>query len=210
MFGLSNGSGQLEDSPLPAFLNFMWPWLKPRLPGLWRMTRWLLILAAMGHLALVAFFPGGKNPLWNIPASGALAYTSYFQPVDPLGFWLDPRRDVYLAYKVYTQEGTVHHGTFPDPLTSPQVRYNRWSQSVLLFDEGGEPLAVSFSNYIANSMASRPFRIELSLARRSWVLYSPKFPPPAPWGDSRASTVSLGSYDGLTNQWLSRQDRSAP
>ncbi|MDH4224038.1 MAG: hypothetical protein OEW12_00115 [Deltaproteobacteria bacterium] len=197
-------TGQPGYNPPRLIVRFgrMAQWTAYRAPGWWEKAKPLVVMAGITHLALVVLLSGGRNALFDWRAPENLAYTTYFNLTDGFGFWVEPSGESYIRYKMYTQEGTVNEGHFPDPDTAPGLRYVRWAKAVNLVNRGDESLRASLSRYIADQVPSMPFRIKLYASQWEWRLPHNRFPPSFVWEKTEVEETLLGNHNGLTRSWV--------
>ncbi|HUJ75195.1 MAG TPA: hypothetical protein VL359_10070, partial [bacterium] len=185
-------------------------------PGAWeRMEQWLLktlpnrietlglalTLLGLAHLAVVTLLPGGYDYVFNVRASGALAYTTFFPATDTLGFPDLTRHDGFLLYKIYELNGQVLDGSLPDPKVRPRLRYQRWAMAGDAASGNFPDLHASIMAFVVSELPEPPLRVELYAAHWVWDHNTFRFP----WrGFNRASSLELkplGTYNGLTRTW---------
>jgi hypothetical protein len=167
----------------------------------WPLVRLPLTLLAVAHLGLVALFPGGQNALFGVTAQDGPAYPSLFQVPDTLGFYTTDGTDGFLVYKIYTQDGGVVDGIFPDTHVAPRLRYDRWATAGNAAS-GPYPVLQSYVvRYVLKQLPSPPLRMELFSARWSWDRNSLSFPWPGTGPDASLELHRLGNYNGLTRTW---------
>lgn len=176
--------------------------LESLLARVWPLVRVPLSLLAVAHLVLVAAFPGGRNLLFGITAKEAPAYPSLFQVPDTLGFYTADGADGFIVYKIYTQDGGVVNGVFPDTKVAPRLRYDRWAM-VGNAATGPYPALHRFVvDYVLHQLPSPPVRLELFAAHWTWNHNGLTFPLPATGPHTTLHLERLGSYNGLTRTWV--------
>lgn len=160
----------------------------------------LTLLAAV-HLAGIALFPGGYNPVLNLHSGSVFSYLTYFPSTDTLGFPGAGESRGFLLYKIYAQNGEVLEGTFPDPRVKPNLRYERWAAAGNVSTGELADVHASIMTYLVSQLPEPPLRIEMFAAR--WVWDHNKFA--FPWrGFNRDNALELhllGVYNGLTRVW---------
>jgi hypothetical protein len=167
----------------------------------WPLVRLPLTVLALAHLALVGLFPGGRNALFGVTAPDAPTYASLFQVPDTLGFYTTNGTDGYLVYKIFTQDGNVVDGVFPDTGVAPRLRYDRWATAGNAAAGPIPELHAYVTRYVLDQLPSPPLRMELFAARWSWDRNSLTFPWPGKGPDATLELRRLGSYNGLTRTW---------
>ncbi|HKI99208.1 MAG TPA: hypothetical protein VKB51_12110 [bacterium] len=182
---LLNALGRLE-----ATLAHAWPLL--RLP---------LTVLAVVHLVLVALFPGGQNALFGLTTQDTPTYASLFQVPDTLGFYTADGTDGFLVYKIYTQDGGMVNGVFPDTRVAPRLRYDRWATAGNAASGPYPELQDYVVNYVLKQLPSPPLRMELFAGHWTWDRNSLTFPWPGQGPDTTLELHRLGNYNGLTRTW---------
>lgn len=175
----------------------------------WRWLQAPLIVLALVHLALVALFPGGRNALFGYEPADTPGYLTFFRVDDTLGFYKLEGRDGFLVYKVFTQDGTVLNGVFPDTGVSPRLRYDRWA---MLGDAATGPYPVlheTVASYVLDHLPSPPLRLELFAADWWWDRNRFRFPYPGTHVEAELELRMLGTYNGLTREWKPAKDGSS-
>lgn len=186
--------------PKHPFWNFL-ARLEAALVRAWPLVRVPLSLLAVAHLVLVGLFPGGRNALFGVTDKNGPAYPSLFQVPDTLGFSTADGADGFLVYKIYTQDGGVVNGVFPDTHVAPRLRYNRWAR-VGNAASGPYPVLHRFVvDYVLRQLPSPPVRVELFAAHWSWDRNSLSFPWPGTGPQTTLHLQHLGDYNGLTRTW---------
>lgn len=189
----------------PARGRFAWPAWMGRLEGMlveaWPLVRFPLTLLAVAHLIGVALLPGGRNALFGLTLHDAPGYLSWFQVPDALGFYTTHGTDAFLVYKIYTQDGGVVDGVFPDTGVAPKLRYDRWATAGDAAAGPHPQLHAFVTRYVLDHLPSPPLRLELYSARWQWDRNSLTFPWPGTGPETELSLRRLGSYNGLTRTW---------
>ena len=185
-----------------AFLEWLRGWVKAQVADV--RVEWLclpLTLVAVVHLAGVALFPGGYNPVLDARAGSAFAYLSYFPAGDPLALPEEAETASFLLYKIYMQSGEALEGTLPDPRVRPWLRHSRWANAGFFAARPAADLHAGIAAYLVARLPEPPLRLEMFSAR--WVWDHNKFI--FPWrGFNRDNALELhllGTYNGLTRGW---------
>ncbi len=185
----------------PPPLQVMLGRSRDNLTELWPLLKLPLTLLAVAHLVLVALFPGARNALLGTTPQDVPDYLTMLQVGDALGFSATHGRDGFLVYKIYTQNGDVVSGTFPDDAVAPRLRYDRWA---VAGDAAAGPhaeLHAFVARYVLERLPSPPVRMELFAARWRWDRNSLTFPWPGKGPQTALELKLLGNYNGLTRVW---------
>jgi hypothetical protein len=168
----------------------VWPWI--RLPA---------SLLALVHLVGVALLPGGRNALFAVTPQDAPAWVTLFQVPDTLGFYTTSGVDGFLIYRIYTQDGNVVDGAFPDTAVAPRLRYDRWATAGNAASGPYPQLHAYVARYVLRQLPNPPVRMELYAAHWNWDRNSLTFPWPGEGPDATRELQPLGNYNGLTRTW---------
>ncbi len=164
-------------------------------------ARVVLTVVVLLHLGFAALFPGGRNGLLKLEAPSLFSYLSIISAGDALGFYKTRGQDSFVVYKIYTQDGRVVEGAFPDQEISPRLRYDRWA--ILSHHVNAENPAIheAFLRYLVRRLPSAPVKLELLSAKWDWSRGngSADFDPKKHGG--LLVLRKLGTYDGLRNRW---------
>jgi hypothetical protein len=170
-------------------------------PGRMEMLGLALTVLGTVHLLAVAFVPGGVNRVFGLKARYVFGYQTYFAVPDTLGFPPVMEQDGFLLYKIYSQNGEMLDGSFPDPQVRPSLRYDRWAAAGNQATANLPDLHASLMAYLVNQLPEPPLRIEMYAARWVWDRNRFQFP----WrGFNRETSLDLrllGTYNGLTRVW---------
>lgn len=164
-------------------------------------ARVALTLLVVVHLALAAVFPGGRNPLFEADAPSVFSYQGIIPVGDALGFYKTRGRDGFIVYKIYSQDGVVIEGAFPDQKVAPRLRYDRWALLSHQIGAGEGDSHGAFVKYLVARLPAAPVKVELLSAKWDWSR-----------GNGNAGVDSgnhggllvlrkLGTYDGLRKLW---------
>lgn len=167
----------------------------------WPLVRLPLTAIVVAHLVGVALYPGGRNGLFGVKAAEEAGYLSWFQVPDTLGFYTTHGTDGFLVYKIYTQDGSVVDGIFPDAGVAPKLRYDRWATAGNAASGPYPELHAYVVRYLLGQLPSPPLRLEVFSARWIWDRNSLSFPWPGQGPDTTLELRLLGNYNGLTRAW---------
>lgn len=164
-------------------------------------ARVALSLLAVGHLALAGFFPEGRNPLLGMETRSVFSYLKNFPIGDTLGFYKTRGLDGFIVYKIYTQDGRVVEGAFPDQEVSPRLRYDRWALLTHHLGADNPQSHGVFVKYLVERLPSAPVKVELLSAKWDWSRGNgnPGNNPEKHGG--LLVLQNLGTYDGLRKKW---------
>lgn len=164
-------------------------------------TRIVLTLAIAIHLAASALLPAGRNALFGLEASGALSYLTLFPVQGAMGFYKTAGKDGFLVYKIYTEQGSVVEGAFPDQRAAPRLRYDRLAMLAHYMSEDNPPFHYLFLGYLVDRLPGKPVKLELHSAKWAW---DGQARGPANNNGKNSGILvlrKLGSYDGLRKAW---------
>ncbi|MEE8433531.1 MAG: hypothetical protein V3S64_01970 [bacterium] len=168
--------------------GLIWRWSKPALP--------VLILV---HLGLVALFPGGANRLFGVKIGAGPKYLTPFQMVDALGY--EQGRDGFLVYKIFSQNGELVQGVYPDDTVLPRLRQDRWAAAGHAISGPYPVLHRLVLERLLERLPAPPVRLEMFSARYHWDRDSLTFPWPGRGPDTTLKMTRLGVYTGFSRQW---------
>lgn len=163
--------------------------------------RMALTLVVVAHLSAAALLPAGRNTLFGLEASGLFSYLTLFPVHGSMGFYKTAGKDGFLVYKIYTEQGSVVEGAFPDQQASPRLRYDRLAMLAHHLSEDNPPFHYLFLGYLVNRLPGKPMKLELHSAKWSW---NAETRAPANNGGKSSGILvlrKLGSYDGLRKAW---------
>jgi len=184
-------------------------WLERQFSRALPFVRLPITLLILVHLVLVAAFPGGRNALFGVTAQEGPITASLFQVPDTLGFYTTDGTDGFLVYKIYTQDGTVVNGIFPDTAVAPRLRYDRWAAAGNAGSGPYPALHAYVARYVLGQLPSPPLKLELFAAHWSWDRNSLSFPWPGDGPDTQLELRKLGTYNGLTRSWEPAKEERA-
>lgn len=164
-------------------------------------ARVLLTLAVVAHLAAAALLPGGRNALFGLKAGSVLSYLTLLPAAGTMGFYKTAGKDGFLVYKIYTEQGTVVEGAFPDQGASPRLRYDRLAMLAHHMSGDYPAFHYLFLGYLVDRLPGKSLKLELHSAK--WTWNGAANPPAANGGKGSGLLVlrKLGSYDGLRKAW---------
>ena len=168
--------------------GLIWRWSKPALP--------VLMLA---HLGLIALFPGGSNRLFGVKAGAGPKYLTPFQMVDALGY--EQERDGFLVYKIFSQNGELVQGVYPDDTVRPRLRQDRWAAAGHVISGPYPVLHRLVLERLLERLPAPPVRLEMFSARYRWDRDSLTFPWPGKGPETTLKMTRLGVYTGFSRQW---------
>ena len=185
---------------------------KPRLRWLFRLIerhghaaalgfRFVLTVIVVGHLALAALLPGGSNGLLGLQATSGLEYLSLFPAEGTMGFYKTNGKDGFVVYRIFTEQGTVVEGAFPDMQVTPRLRYDRWAMLGHHLSTDNPRFHYVFMNYLVERLPGAPLKLEMLSAKWAWRNYDGA--PALDGGENGGKLVlrKLGSYDGVRKNW---------
>ncbi|MCZ6472761.1 MAG: hypothetical protein O6934_04915 [SAR324 cluster bacterium] len=166
-------------------------------------VRMSLSLIAVAHLALVALLPGGRNGMLDLESGAGPDYLTLLPAEAPMGFYQPRGKDGFVVYRIYTEQGKIVEGRFPDVQLTPPLRYDRWA--LLSHHLGGNypEFHGLFMNYLLERLPGSPLKLELLSAKWNWKNHGAPLAPPGN-GKTNGGTLilrDLGTYDGLRRQW---------
>jgi hypothetical protein len=169
-------------------------WAEERAPAALLSLKVLLTLLAVAHLALVFLLPGGRNTFLALEARDRLPHLTFWRVGGAFGFPDFPRKDGFIRYAIYAQNGSVQQGSFPNPDIRPDLRYTRWAAAGRLVSGDRPDMHAKLLLYLLEHLPSPPLKVELFAG--DWVLEAP------PITDGAAVRVRrLGTHDGLSQAW---------
>lgn len=165
-------------------------------------ARVLLTLAVVAHLAAAALLPGGRNALFGLKAGSVLSYLTLLPAAGTMGFYKTAGKDGFLVYKIYTEQGTVVEGAFPDQGASPRLRYDRLAMLAHRLSEDNPQFHTLFLSYLVDRLPGTPVKLEMHSAKWAWEGRGGE--TPVNDGEDRGILVlrKLGTYDGLRKSWV--------
>ena len=180
-----------------------------RLPGLARLDlkkigavcRPLATVGVVVHLVLIALYPSGGNGLLGTAPGPGPGYLTPFRLGDALGYDTLHGRDGFLLFKIFTQNGGVVQGAYPDDAVLPRLRYDRWAAAGHTASGHYPRLHALLLRQILAGLPSPPVRLELYSARYRWDRDSLTFPWPGKGPVTALELRTLGVYDGFTRNW---------
>lgn len=176
-------------------------WVGGHATGINAWGRGFVVSFVFLHLGLVFFFPGGENRLFALKAPGFLSYTTLFPPQDVTGFQSMTKGASFVVYRVFSQEGTMAEGVFPDNSVSPQIRYERWSALADRVRAAGEGFHQRFLDHLVAQLPGKPLRVELLSAQWGWKDVGPGIAPDKRSSAGEVHFKKLGVYEVLTKKW---------
>jgi hypothetical protein len=179
----------------------VWAPLSRAAVAIWPLLRLPLTVLALAHLLAVVLFPAGRSLLLGVDGAELPRYLTLFQVPDALGFYTTHGTDGFLVYKIYTQNGSVVDGVFPDTGVAPRLRYDRWATAGDVASGAHPQLHRFVVDYVLGHLPSPPLRLELFSARWRWDRNSLTYPWPGRGPETRLELRRLGSYNGLTRTW---------
>jgi hypothetical protein len=160
-----------------------------------------LSLVVAAHLVLAAVLPGGRNALLGLKAGSVLSYLTMIPVGDSLGFYKTRGQDGFVVYKIYTQDGNVVEGAFPDQRVSPRIRYDRWAVFTHHASADNGDFHAAFIKYLVRRLPTAPLKVELLSAKWDWTRNS----GPSQLREENHGGLlvlrKLGTYDGLRKKW---------
>jgi hypothetical protein len=172
-------------------------------------TRVVLTMAVVIHLAASALLPAGRNSLFGLEASGAFSYLTLFPVRGMMGFYKTSGKDGFLVYKIYTEQGSVVEGAFPDQTITPRLRYDRLAMLANHMSEDNPPFHYLFLGYLVKRLPGLPVKLELHSAKWDWGGRARN--PDNNGGKNNGILVlrKLGNYDGLRKAWSPTEARKS-
>ena len=167
----------------------------------WPYMRVPVTLLALAHLILIALLPGGRNLLFGIDTVKSPGYLSLFQAGDSFGFYTTLGRDGFLIYKIFTQNGKIVEGVFPNNDVLPRLRFDRWAIAGDAAAQSMPGLHAMISRHIIDQLPSPPVRLELYSAHWKLDRDSVVYPWPGKGIQNSLKMNFIGTYDGFTKTW---------
>lgn len=171
--------------------------------------RVVLTLAAVIHLAASGLLPAGRNAMLGLEASGAFSYLTLFPVQGTMGFYKTVGKDGFLVYKIYTDQGSVVEGAFPDQRAKPRLRYDRLAMLAHHMSENNPPFHYLFLGYLVERLPGKPLKLELHSAKWAW---GGRAQNSANNGGKNSGILvlrKLGRYDGLRKAWTPTETRKS-
>ena len=164
-------------------------------------ARVLLTLAVVTHLAAALLLPGGRNALFGLEAGSVISYLKLLPAAGTMGFYKTAGKDGFLVYKIYTEQGTVVEGAFPDQGANPRLRYDRLAMLAHHLSEDNPKFHYLFLSYLVERLPGAPVKLEMHSAKWNWKDRGEGMPVDN--GKNRGILVlrKLGTYDGLRKGW---------
>ncbi len=129
---------------------------------------------------------------------------------DALGFYTVHGTDGFLVYKIFTEDGNVVTGRFPDEAVAPKLRYDRWATAGNHAAGELDELHAYVLAYVLERLPSPPLRMELYSARWGWDRDSLRYPWPGDGPQTALELRLLGNYNGLTRTWEPARTEEQP
>lgn len=164
-----------------------------------------LTLLVVAHLVGAALLPGGKNGLFGWSAPAPYRYLTLAPVGDTMGFFKTFGRDGFLVYRIFTEEGKVVEGTFPDTTLTPRLRYDRWAVFSNAASQHRPRVQAAFAAFLVSRLPAPPLKVEMLAARWTGTNGNGAFSTQEP--DVRLVLTKLGTYDGLRRAWLPNEKR---
>lgn len=165
----------------------------------WRWSKPALSVLILIHLGLIALFPGGVNTLFGVKNGAGPKYLTQFQMVDAFGY--ERGHDGFLVYKIFSQNGEVVQGVYPDDSVLPRLRQNRWAAAGHAISGPYPRLHRLVLERLLERLPAPPVRLELYSARYRWDRDSLTFPWPGKGPDIELKMNRLGVYTGFSRRW---------
>lgn len=193
----THGSSPIFGKILGGMLD-AWDWIGQR----WVYLQLPLTVLAVAHLLVVALFPAGSDKLMGIKKESIPGYVSMFQVRDAQGFYKTSGLDRFIMYKIYSQNGDLLTGFFPDSRITPRLRYDRWAMAGHRASEVSQQVHKQIGNYIIEQLPSIPLRMEMYSAGWEWDRNDFSFPWPGTHLNATLDLKSLGYFNGLNKAWV--------
>ena len=187
--------------PPRARLRRFTAWVGRQAPAAHLVLRLAATVVAVVHLAGVALLPGGRNNLFDWKAGPLLAYQTLFPVGDTMGFFKTSGRDGFVIYKVFTQDGEVMEGVFPDSRVAPRLRYDRWAMYGSFASEDNPEIHAAFLKVFVRRLPAPPLKVELHAARWSFAGLNGNNLQGGSPREAVLEVRHLGSFDGVTRSW---------
>ena len=164
-------------------------------------ARVALTFIVVAHLTAVLLFPRGQNDLFDTAAPLPFSYLTLLPVEGTLGFYKTAGKDGFLVYKIYTEQGGLVEGAFPDQQATPRLRYDRLAMLAHHMSEDNPPFHYLFLSYLVDRLPGTPLKLELHSAKWAWEGATPRVNANGGKNSGILVLRNLGSYDGLRKSW---------